>query len=81
MPRLIPTMELEAKRWEEGVPESDWGGPYPPDAKVAAVFSQFATKLEGIADKIEARHTKSRQDGVGLFDAFNPRNLECSVSL
>ena len=74
-------MVFEAQRWDEVATSVDGRDSYAPNTKVAAVFSRFADALEQIADEIDEQNARARQDDVALFDAFNPRNLECSVSL
>lgn len=71
VPRLIPAMELEAERWAQG----DTCNP------VADVFLRFVDELNQVADAIEKRTKDERAARTPSFNAFNPRNLECSVSL
>ena len=87
---IIPSMRHEALRWRRGVPTHPPflpdvpdvprpPGRYPADPLVADHYDAFADALEGLSRDIEVRQAAAGAEGD--FDAFNPRNLECSVSL
>ena len=74
MPQLIGTMRQMAKVWRDA---HVWG----PHERSALALDEFANQLEELSVTIDADNERRVTKGGSAFHLFNPRYLECSVSL